>query len=81
MYTGRTNEREILKINKNSIDLYFPEYLTGKERFYLRKTSGLYYAEYSRESFRKENIKEQTEEQIIDAYEAKRISKSEQWTD
>jgi hypothetical protein len=51
-YNGQTKIRQVLKINVNSIDLAFPEYRTGKARFYFRPTLGKFCDDYSKEFFR-----------------------------
>ena len=48
IYTGRITDREVIAINKKSIDVSYPEYRTGKQRFYLRPSIGndYFFAEY-----------------------------------
>ena len=55
-HTGRTLKRNIIRFHKNSIDLSFPEYRTGKARFYFRPTLGIYANDYSAEHFYKTDI-------------------------
>ena len=53
IYTGRSQEREVITRHKNSITLAIPEFRTGKAKYYFRPTLDTYYNEYLKEKILK----------------------------
>ena len=49
IYTGREEERKLLKVNKHYLTLEIKEFRTGKDKFYYRPTVGYFFNDYLHE--------------------------------